>query len=189
MFFLPDISLRNINDYHLSPSLADGHEEHFTTLEALTPSPAHYRDSYEDDQRYKQDQYERDNSHYERYTDHVHETGQERFVEYIETIEHPPENLKYGISHMASGHGRLDITSHYIHQELQPRAHSANDSVRKSTQSEGKDGYGDVMYGTMHSEDGGEAFTVSYNVYNTNMNAGTAPASDILRQAFADLDM
>lgn len=181
--------MRNNNDYqHLPPSLTDGREEHFTTLEALTPSPAHYRDShFEDDQLFKQD-----NSRYEndRYLDtHVgHEIGHERFVDYIETVETRPADLKY-ISHenIVPGHDRLDISSHYVHHDFEPREVSSG----KSARSEGKEdpGYGEVMYQTMPVEDGGEAFTVSYNVYNTNVNGGTTQPSDILRQAFADLDM
>ncbi|KAI5726576.1 hypothetical protein M8J76_005109 [Diaphorina citri] len=188
-----EISLRNNNDYsHLPPSLSDAPGEHFTTLEALAPSPSHYRENlYEDDShRYKEHNRYEDN----RYLEHqVQDISQDRYIEYVEE----QSDIKYNdISHAdISRHDRLDISSQYLDHDFDSREVTSGESRSKPETFHSKDdpGYGSVIYETMTvpltGEEGGETFTVSYNVYNTKLNGDVSQPSDILRQAFADLDI
>lgn len=225
--------MRNNNDYSDLPPISTSSGEHYTILEALAPSPSHYRDNlYDDDTHHYEDE-----NHLQqdsRYIPQVQDISNARYVEYIDAqedikyddisnhtdikynhiIEHSdlrysldpghikfnsiPEDIKYNdISDQSdiSGHDRLDQSSQYIDHDYKSRVESIGGSRTQSESlHEGQDcqGFGDVCYemsAPPSETHEGETFTVSYNVYNTNINGGPAKPSDILRQAFADLDM
>ncbi|KAL1455137.1 hypothetical protein WDU94_009253 [Cyamophila willieti] len=190
-----EIVLRNTNYSDLP--LPSSTTEHFTTLEVIPPSPSHYRDNhYEDDGHH----YKEENNQYVENRYVVDHHGQEIISHdrYIEYIESHPNNIKYtDITNDNSGHDRIhNISAQFIDHDFKSPQESSEESHRTHSKSlqerQDEQSFRDGVYETMTdplAKNDEEPFTVSYNVYSADINGGSSQPSDILRQAFADLDI